>query len=77
MSLTRAGVRLRKRFRVPLCAHANDKIFAHDPAAHVSVNHERESTEHSPFLGWAFFRQDVADSLGAMFIEGHRLIQFR
>ena len=68
-----ARVRLRKRFLLPFWAHADDKIFAHDAAAHVAINHERESTEHSPFLGWAFFRQDVADSLGYVFIEGHRL----
>ncbi len=67
-------MRLRKSLLVPLWAHADDKIFAHDTAAHVRVNHERKTTEHPPFLRWAFFRQDVADSLGYAFIDGHRLL---
>ena len=67
-------MRLRKSLFVLLWPNSDNKILAHDAAAHVAINHERESTEHSPFLGWAFFRQDVADSLGYAFIEGHRLI---
>lgn len=55
---------LRKRLFVQLCTYTDNKRFAHDAAAHVAINHERESTEHLPFPGWAFFRQDVADSLG-------------
>ena len=70
----RARVGPRKRLVVRVVAHADYKICADDAAAPVAINHERESAEHSPFLGWAFVRQDVADSLGYAFIEGHRLL---
>src|SRR6267142_230298 len=65
-------MRARERLLVRGCADADDKVFTHDAAAHMAVNHECESAEHSPFPGWAFFfRQDVADSLGYTFIKWH------
>ena len=49
-----------------------NKILADDAAALVAINHKREPTEHSSFPGWAFFRQDVANSVSYTLIEGHR-----
>src|SRR6266446_6330624 len=67
-----ADVRLRKSLFVLLWTNSDNKILAHDAAAHMAINHERQTTEHSPFLGKTFFRGNVADSLGQTFIEGHR-----
>jgi len=66
-------MRLRESLFVFLWPNSDNKILAHDAAAHMAINHKRESTEHSPLLGKTFFRQDVADSLGQTFIEGHRV----
>jgi len=37
--------------------HTDNKHFAHDAAAHMAIDHERKTTEHSPFLGWASLAQ--------------------
>jgi len=65
-------MRLRKSLFVLLWPNSDNKILAHDAAAHMAINHKRESTEHSPLLGKTFFCQNVTDSFGQVFIEGHR-----
>jgi len=54
----------RERLLVRRWPDADDKFFTYNAAAHMSINHERESTEHPSFFGRAFFRQNVTDSLG-------------
>jgi len=68
-------MRLRKSLFVFLWPNSDNKILAHDAAAHMAINHERQTAEHLPFLGKTFFHKDVADSLGQTFIEGHRSLR--
>jgi len=58
-----ACVRQRKWLLVRICSHSDHKIIANNAAAHVTINHECESTEHTSFRGWRFFLENVTYSL--------------
>src|SRR5712692_9231618 len=50
------GPRVGSREGLMVCAYpcANDKVLAHNPAAHMTVDHECQSAEHFLFLERVF-----------------------
>src|SRR5947207_12976027 len=55
------GVRLRERPMVTVRPRAYDKVLAHNPAAHMTVDHECQPAEHLLFLERVFAAYQGAD----------------
>ena len=67
----RPNVRPRERLVGGIRAEAEHQLVAHDPAAHVTSQHERETAEHLPLAQIGVWAKHVADATREFLVVSH------